>query len=73
MSQNLLLADAEMIVGNCSQKHIQSVVEDMQAQLKIAAELRQQLLSLNPNCATIGAGKMAQLQYLAKQLNKVGE
>lgn len=73
MSQNLLLADAEMIVNTCSARHIQSVVEDMQAQLKIAAELRQQVLSLNPNCDTIGAGKMAQLQYLAKQLNKVGE
>ena len=73
MSQNLLLADAAKIVGNCSQRHIQSVIEDMQAELKIAAELRQQVLSLNANCDTIGAGKMAQLQYLAKQLNKVGD
>lgn len=73
MSQNLLLADGAKIVGTCSARHVQSVIEDMQVQLKIAAELRQQVLSLNPNCATIGAGKMAQLQYLAKQLNKVGD
>ena len=73
MSQNLLLADAAKIVGTCSARHIQSVIEDMQAELKIAAELRQQVLSLNPDCTTIGAGKLAQLQHLAKQLNKLGE
>lgn len=73
MSQNLLLADGERIATECSQKHIQSVIEDMQTELKIAAELRQQVLSLNPNCDTIGPGKLAQMQYLAKQINKVGE
>ena len=73
MSQNLLLANPALIVEMCSEKHVRHVIEDMQAQLMIAAELRQQVLSLNPNCATIGAGKMAQLQYLAKQLNKVGD
>ena len=73
MSQNLLLADAKWIATECSQKHIQSVIEDMQTELKIAAELRQQVLSLNPDCDTIGPGKLAQIQRLAKQLNKVWE
>lgn len=73
MSQNLLVGNAKLIATTCSPRHIQSVIEDMSEQLKIAAELRQQVLSLNPDCATIGAGKLAQLQSLAKQLNKVGD
>jgi len=68
LSQNKILGNIETIVAYYGAK-----IEDMQAQLEIAAELRQQVLSLNPNCATIGPGKMAQLQYLAKQINKVGD
>ena len=73
MSQNLLLGDAAKIVAECSHRHIQSVIEDMQEQLEIAAELRKQVLSLNPKWHEIGAGKLAQMQALATKLNKIGE
>lgn len=73
MSQNLLLCDAAKIVAECSDRHIKSVIEDMQEQLKIAAELRKQVMSLNPNWPEIGLGRLAQMQSIASKLNKVGE
>ena len=56
MSQDLLEADAGIIATICSPKHTQSVIEDMQQQLLIAKQLKREVLSLNPDCATIGAG-----------------
>lgn len=72
MSQNLLLGDAAKIVAECSDRHIQSVIEDMQEQLKIAAELRKQLLSLDPVRYEVSARTLHSLQSIAKRLNKVG-
>ena len=72
MSQNLLLGDAAEIVAECSDRHIQSVIEDMQEQLKIAAELRKQVMSLNPNWPEIGLGRLAQMQAIANRMSKVG-
>lgn len=71
MKQNFLLIDPKAIAYTCSERHIQSVIEDMQDQLITANRLKNMVLSLNPNCTEIGAGMLAQLQHLAKQLDKI--
>ena len=71
MEQNFLLCNPEAIAYTCSERHIQSVIEDMQDQLITASRLKNMVLSLNPNCTEIGAGMLAQLQDLAKQLDKI--
>lgn len=73
MSQNLLLGDAVKIANTCSARHIQSVIEDMQAELKIAAELRKEVLALNPDWPEIGAGKLLQMQSIAQRMRKLGK
>lgn len=71
MSQDLLKANAKLIVDSCSPKHIQSIIEDLQQQLLIAKRLKVEVLSLNPNCNTIGAGKLASMQWYANKLDKI--
>lgn len=71
MSQNLLEADAGIIATICSPEHIQSVIEDMQHQLALARHLKREVLSLNPECNTIGAGKLASMQWYASKLDKI--
>lgn len=72
MSRSLKM-NPEAIAYTCSPRHVQSVLEDLLEEIEAAVQLRDEVLSLNPNCLEIGAGKMNRLQELAKRLKHVGE
>lgn len=55
-----------VIANKCSPRHVQSVLEDAKQIIEVAIALKNEVLSLNPNCATIGAGKREQMVFLAK-------
>lgn len=61
--------DPELIAYTCSPRHVQSVLEDLLEILKVAKELQDEVLSLNPNCPEIGLGKLANLQSIANRMN----
>ncbi len=65
--------DPNLIAFTCSPVHIQSVIEDLLEELRLAEELQNEVLSLNPNCLEIGEGKIRNLQDLAKRLKTLGE
>ena len=58
----------EMIATTCSPRHIQSIIEDLLQMIKRQDELANEVLNLNPLVDTIGAGKLANLQELAKDV-----
>jgi hypothetical protein len=68
-----LCIDAEQIAYTCSPRHIQSVIEDLLEEIKVAEQLQSEVLSLNPEYLEIGAGKMQKLQDIARRLKILGE
>lgn len=67
-----LQIDPEAIAYTCSPRHIQSVIENLLEEIKVAEDLQEEVLSLNPDCLQIGAGKMQNLQSLARRLKNMG-
>ena len=58
----------EMITTTCSPRHIQSIIEDLLQVIKRQDNLAKEVLNLNPLYDTIGAGRLANLQELAKDI-----
>ena len=58
----------EVIPQTCSPRHIQSIIEDLLQVIKRQDELVKEVLNLNPLSETIGAGRLANLQELAKDI-----
>ena len=67
-----LMMNPERIAYECTPRHIQSVIESLLEEIKAAEDLQDEVLSLNPNCSEIGAGKMQNLQSLARRLKNMG-
>lgn len=67
-----LKIDPKAIAYTCSPLHIQSVIERLLQEIKAAEDLQEEVLSLNPDCLEIGAGKMQNLQSLARRLKNMG-
>jgi hypothetical protein len=68
MIKNLSKIGPECISTSCSPRHIQSVIEDLLDVIKKQKELANEVLMLNDNWLEIGAGKMANLRELAKDI-----
>jgi len=68
MITNLSKVNAEYISKTCSSRHIQSVIEDLLEVIQKQKELADEVMRLNPECLEIGAGKMANLQELAREI-----
>lgn len=68
--EQLLKLDTDIIAGTCSHVHIRNVLDDVIGDLikmHIAYNaLAKEVLSLNPNCNQIGAGKILNMQELTK-------
>ena len=58
----------ELISQTYSPRHIQSVIEDLLQVIKRQDKLAHEVLSPNPLSCTIGAGRLANLQELAKDV-----
>lgn len=56
------------LVANASPRHIQSVLEDLIAVCLQGQSLADKVLRLNPKSEEIGAGMLANLQEIAKQV-----
>lgn len=56
------------LVSNASPRHIQSVLEDLIAVCLQGQSLADKVLRLNPKSEEIGAGMLANLQEIAKQV-----
>ena len=56
------------LVSNASPRHIQSVLEDLIAVCLQGQILADKVLRLNPKSEEIGAGMLANLQEIAKQV-----
>lgn len=56
------------ISETCSPRHIQNVIEDLLEIIKKQNKLAQEVIDLNPKCNEIGAGKLANMQELAKEI-----
>lgn len=56
------------LVSNASPRHIQSVLEDLIAVCLQGQSLADKVLRLNPKAEEIGAGMLANLQEIAKQV-----
>ena len=56
------------LVANASPRHIQSVLEDLIAVCLQGQSLADKVLRLNPKSKEIGAGMLANLQEIAKQV-----
>lgn len=56
------------LVSNASPRHIQSVLEDLIAVCLQGQALADKVLRLNPKSEEIGAGMLANLQEIAKQV-----
>ena len=65
---NLSKINPEVISKTCSPRHIQSVIEDLLQVIKCQDKLAKEVLNLNPLVDTIGAGRLANLQELAKDV-----
>lgn len=61
-------------VSSASQLHIQNVITKLQATIAHkqarSQKLAELVLSLNPKCNEIGAGMLAQLQSLAREIQQ---
>lgn len=55
-------------ISKCSPRHIQSVIEDLVAIIKLQNKLANDVLSLNPKCNEIGSGKLANMQEIAQKI-----
>ena len=58
----------ELISQTYSPRHIQSIIEDLLQVIKRQDKLVHEVLNLNPLSCTIGAGRLANLQELAKDV-----
>lgn len=56
------------LVANASPRHIQSVLEDLIVVCLQGQSLADKVLRLNPKSEEIGAGMLANLQEIAKQV-----
>lgn len=56
------------LVSNASPRHIQSVLEDLITVCLQGQSLADKVLRLNPKSEEIGAGMLANLQEIAKQV-----
>ena len=64
---NIYKISPAVIASTCSPRHIQSVIEDLVLLLKKQEALAKEVLTLNPLCNEIGAGKMQHLIALANE------
>lgn len=66
--RNLSKLNPNFISVHGSQDYIKSVIEDLLAIIKEQDRLAQEVLTFNPDCLEIGAGKMNNLRELAKEI-----
>lgn len=67
---NITKLDPKLIATTASPKHIQSVIEDLIEVIKQQNLLAELVLRLNPNHNEIGAGMLANLRSITKQIIK---
>ena len=60
--------DPHMVALHGSKEYIQRIIEDLLHVIKEQNDLAKEVMTLNPDCLSIGAGKMNNLKDMAKTI-----